>query len=61
VEKPATIQTKQETAHSLRVGDVGAPATLEVSLPQIRNGEMGVHLRILWTISLKEGAVWHVC
>jgi hypothetical protein len=28
VEEPATTKTKEETAHTLRAKDVGAPATL---------------------------------
>jgi hypothetical protein len=41
VEGPATAEVKEETAHSLRAGDVGAPATPRCVVPtdqKRRNG-----------------------
>jgi hypothetical protein len=41
VEEPATAETKGETAHSLRAGDVGAPSTPRSVVPtdqKRRNG-----------------------
>jgi hypothetical protein len=44
VQKPTTAQVKEETAHSLRVREVGAPTTLRTLVRSPQRRMMVVHV-----------------
>jgi hypothetical protein len=59
MEKPATAQAKEETTHSWRVRDIGAPAIVEILPGPTGKEEMAIRLRLLRECSLKKEPMWH--